>query len=626
MCGINGFNWGDKVLIQKMMASTVHRGPDDSGEISISSSWSLGHNRLSIVDLSSNGHQPMEIGDGNLSIVFNGEIYNFKEIREELLGLGYRFRSQTDTEVVISAYKEWGESCVHKFNGMFAFAILNKTTREVFIARDRVGIKPLYYYAKNGKFIFSSEIKAILVHGISSELDIDSLNSIFRVLYVPAPKTAWSNIQKLPPGHVMNVSKIGEAKVKQYWSIPESSEITDKRFILDETKRLLLDSVRLQLVSDRPVGIFLSGGLDSTIIAGIASQMSQNIQTFSVGYEDTEESDKYNNDRILAKKTSEIFGTKHHEYILSANDIADNIEKSIYHMDEPISNHIQAVNMLLAQKVSTQATVVLGGDGGDELFGGYERYYYNQLIERWQKLPGLIRRSLIGKIPFALLGRDSSFDAFQTPPGVDRYLNFFAKKENVVASFLKPEFNRPNFTRNYFKSLYFKNIESDFTRQLMRTDVYSWLPNESLVRSDKMSMSASIEQRVPFLDHRLIEFADRIPVHYKLGKKGFGALNIGRGYGGKVILREAMEEFLPEHVLKAPKWGWFSPAAKWIRGPLFPLMKEVLSPGYNKGTENMLDFNVLNDMLDKHVRKEKYALNELWLVMTFQIWFRKFMN
>ena len=608
-----------------MMATTLHRGPDDSGDF-VSDRWSLGHNRLAIIDLSANGHQPMETADGRYTIVFNGEIYNFKDIREELIALGDKFISRTDTEVILYAYARWKEMCVNKFNGMFAFAILDKESGEVFIARDRIGIKPLYYYSKNRKFIFSSEIKAILDHPVPRTLDIDALNLLMRVLYIPAPKTIWQDIYKLPPAHYMRVSAAGNVSLTKYWEIQKQPLLTDKAQILAETKRLLKDSVRLQLVSDRPVGIFLSGGIDSTIVTGIASSLSKNISTFSVGYEETEEASKYNNDKILARKTAEHFKTHHHEYKLSAKDVIDNIKKSIYHMDEPISNHVQSVNMLLAEHVAKDATVVLGGDGGDELFGGYERYYYNNLIEKFQRIPAWLRNSAVMKLMFSIAGKAQAYELFQTRAGVDRYLGFFAKKETLVRKILTTKYNRPAVTREYFNDLYFKNVENNFTCQFMRTDVYSWLPSESLVRSDKMSMAASIEQRVPFLDHRLVEFADRIPVNLKLGRKGLSVFSVGRKYKGKAILREAMAEYLPTHVLNAQKWGWFSPAAKWVRGPLLPLMKEVLSPDYNKGTAEVFDFPALQSMLDNHINKKTYALNELWAVMTFQLWYRKFMK
>ncbi len=625
MCGIHGFNFTDKDLIDKMIGETKHRGPDDSGFF-LSSGWSLGHNRLSIIDLSSDGHQPMHTKDGRYSIVFNGEIYNFQEIKNELLSKGYQFFSKTDTEVILFAYQEWGKECLKRFNGMFAFALLDNKTEELFLARDPIGIKPLYYHYENGRFIFASEAKAILRHGISRELDTEAMNMYFRLLYVPAPFTIWKKIRKLEAGSYATV-KNGELVLGRYWNYPDTPLLSDKREMETEIKRLLLDSVKLQLVSDRPIGVFLSGGIDSTIITGLMSTLTPHVQTFSVGFEETEESEKYNNDMKVARQTAKHFGTAHNEYTLSSRQIIDALPSAIYHMDEPISNHVQAVNMLLAKSVREKATVVLGGDGGDELFGGYERYYYNYLIDSFQKLPSFLRTNAATGMLLKSLQREDLFRKLNTPPGVSRYMEFFAQKEKMIASFLKPSVNAPGATESVLEDLYFKKTDSsDFTRQFMRTDVLSWLPSESLARSDKMSMAAGIEQRVPFLDHRLVEFADRIPVRYKIGAKGLRFGSVGHHYEGKLILKSAMKEYLPEFVLSQPKWGWFSPAAKWIRGEMEPLLREVLDPGFNAETAAFFDFGVLNKILDDHISKKHYALNTLWSVMTFQLWYKQFMK
>lgn len=618
MCGINGFNFKDDGLIQKMNQKVLHRGPDDSGVFS-SSHWSLGHNRLSIIDLSEKGHQPMQSPDKRYVITYNGEIYNYLDIKKELQQKGYSFNSKTDTEVILYAYQEWGSDCLQKLNGMFALAILDTEKEELFIARDRIGIKPLYYYHKGSQFIFSSEVKAILEHGVDAPLDYDALNIYFRLLYVPSPKTMWQNIYKLEPGHYAVVAQNGDIKKTRYWEFKNESLFTDKEAVKKGMSELLHDSVKKQLMSDRPVGVFLSGGIDSTIIAGIMSKMSDKVNTFSIGFEETEEAEKYNNDFLVARRTAGQLKTDHHEYLVSAKNVLDNVEASIYHMDEPISNHIQAVNMLLARHASESVKVVLGGDGGDELFGGYERYYYNAVVETLAALPG-------AKLAASILGKSVLREKLDSKPGVERYLSFFAQKEGVVSLFLKSR-NNPSVLPNFMEERYFKHVDDkDFTRQFMQTDVLSWLPDESLVRSDKMSMSSGLEQRVPFLDHRLVEFADRIPARWKLGHKGLGFANIGKHYQGKAILREAMGEYLPQYVLDQPKWGWFSPAAKWLRGPLKPLMREVLSPSYCAGTRDLFDFKVLNGMLDDHISKKAYALNTLWSVMTFQLWYRKFME
>lgn len=625
MCGINGFNFIDNDLIHKMNEITKHRGPDDAG-VFLSANYSLGHNRLSIIDLSRAGHQPMHSKDKRYTIVYNGEIYNFLDIKKELIAKGYTFVSNTDTEVILCAYAEWGRDCLEKFNGMFAFAILDNQTEQLFLARDRVGIKPLYYYHKDGAFIFSSEAKAIFKHKIDKIINKDALNIYFRLLYVPAPLTIWKNIFKLEPGHYALV-KEGKLEIKRYWNIEEKPLIYDRKYLESEISRLLTDSIKMQLVSDRPVGVFLSGGIDSTIIAGVASSFSKNIKTFSVGFEKTVQSEKYNNDARVAKKTAQYFGTVHCEYVPSAEDIKKNIEETIYHMDEPIANSIQVINLLLSREASKQVTVVLGGDGADELFGGYERYYYNYLIDRFQKIPKFLRKNIIIETTFNIVGKSVLYEKINTPPGVSRYLNFLTQKEDQIGSFLRKEYNNSVIVTEWYKKLYFNTVdEQNFTRQFMRTDLLSWLPSESLVRSDKMSMASGLEQRVPFLDHRLVELADRIPLEYKIGEKGMLIGRSGTGYKGKDILKKAMSAYLPDFVLDQPKWGWFSPAAKWIRGDLKGYFEEVLSPSYCEGTKDMFDFDEIQKILKDHQSGEKYALNTLWSIFTFQIWYKKFMK
>lgn len=609
-----------------MIETTVHRGPDDAGHF-ISKNWSLGNNRLAIIDLSADGHQPMRSQDKKFIITYNGELYNYLDIKKELEQKGRKFASRSDTEVILSAYQEWGIDCLQKFNGMFAFAILNTETEELFLARDHIGIKPLYYYHRAGKFIFSSEVKAILRHQVEAPLNFDALNIYFRLLYVPSPLTVWQNIFKLPPAHYALVSKEGSVKIERYWKLKNEPLLSDKEYIKKQISDLLCDAVKRQMTSDRPIGVFLSGGIDSTIITGIMSALSDKVSTYSVGFEATEQAEKYNSDFLAARRTARHFNTQHHEYVLGAADVLANLEKAVFHMDEPISNHVQTVNLLLAGWASESVKVVLGGDGGDELFGGYERYYYNSLLDMAQKLPAFLRRSNVSKLLVRAIGKGNWYEKINAEPGVGRYLSFFAQKEDVISSFLANDINEPQVLPEFLRSRYFQEVDKkDFTRQFMRADILSWLPDESLVRSDKMSMAWGLEQRVPFLDCRLVELADRIPVAYKIGGRGLKFFTARKHHEGKMILREAMRQYLPDFVLRQPKWGWFSPAAKWLRGPLRPLAQEVLSPSFCAGTRDLLNFKALPKILEYHITKKRYALNTLWSVMTFQLWYKRFME
>src|SRR3989338_6720255 len=352
MCGINGFNFGSEELKKKMNSKVKHRGPDGDG-VFVCDSISLGHTRLAIIDLSENAAQPMFNFDDSLVLTFNGEIYNFQEIRSQLQQKGYQFRSNSDSEVILNAYTEYGTECLQKFNGIFAFTIYDRRDNSIFLARDRVGIKPLYYYwdpsASSGqaKFIFSSEIKAILEHDINRAVDFDALNIYFRVLYVPAPLTMFKGIRKLEAGSYL-VFKNGGLENKRYWQPDDFVDLPDEAEARAEIKKLMKDAVRLQLISDRPVGVFLSGGIDSTVITGIASEyLREKVKTFSVRYDI--DSGKFNSDADLAKQTSEYYKTDHHEFLVSGQDAAKNLFDVIKHMDEPVANATQIATYLLSK-------------------------------------------------------------------------------------------------------------------------------------------------------------------------------------------------------------------------------------------------------------------------------------
>ena len=332
---------------------------------------SLAHNRLSIIDLSSAGRQPMTTPDGRWTIVFNGEIYNYRELRAELEKLGESFVSTSDTEVLLHAFARWGQAVLPRLNGIFAFAVWDRDERALTLVRDQIGVKPLYYCIDGERLIFSSEIKAILQSGIARDLDADALNTYLRLLYVPSPKTVYRGIMKLPPGAaaVFRGRKFG---LRRYWRLKEGERIASYPEAVDGVRERTLVAVQRQLVSDRPLGVFLSGGIDSTsVLAAMrAIQPGGEIKTFTVGYEKTDQAEKYNADARIARETSKFFGTTHHEFVLSADDVLSNFEKIIWHMDEPIANHVQPSTYVIARESKPEITVALGGDGGDELFGG----------------------------------------------------------------------------------------------------------------------------------------------------------------------------------------------------------------------------------------------------------------
>jgi len=615
MCSINGFNFKNEKLIKEMVDITRHRGPDQEG-FYCNEKVSLGQARLSIIDLSEKGRQPIWNENKSICILCNGEIYNFKELRKELQKKGHKFFSHSDSEVILHLYEEKGERCVEDLNGIFAFVIFDKNKDKLFLARDRVGVKPLYYYFDGERFIFSSEIKAILCHSVPREIDQDALIHYFQLFFVPSPFTLFKNIYKLAPAHCL-IFKNEKIVIKEYWKIKDLPEIESKEEAIKGIKSLFRDSVKRQLVSDRPLGIFLSGGIDSTSVLGIASEfISGQVKTYSVGFDINVERDKYNRDFQLARQTSKYYNTSHHELLISDIDARNNIEKVIWHMEEPISNPTQIATFLLAKEAKKQVTVVLGGDGGDELFGGYPRYYLSKLIDRFQLLPSFLRKNFI---PYSLLElilqKKDLKKKLNISPGASRYLSYMGQKTKTLSQVLNKKFG-VELTKDFFKKYYPENKFKDQTKYLMYLDFSIWLPDESLIRSDKMTMAFGIEERVPILDHRLIELAFRIPTKYKVkGKKK-----------NKWIFQEAMKEYLPPHVLNKEKRGWFSPAAKWLRMGLKDFAYEVLSPNYCSETQKYFNFPQIRKILDDHISGKKYNLDIIWSLLTFQIWYKTFIK
>ncbi|KKT29481.1 asparagine synthase (glutamine-hydrolyzing) [Candidatus Giovannonibacteria bacterium RIFCSPLOWO2_12_FULL_44_25] len=592
MCAINGFNFKDEGLILKMNLATRHRGPDGAG-IFLDDKISLGHNRLSIIDLSDAAKQPMESGDERLIIVFNGEIYNFKELKKELANF-YNFKTLSDTEVILAAYKKWGPEAVKKLNGIFAFAIWDKEKRELFLARDPIGVKPLYYFLGQNKFVFSSEIKAILEHDVPRILDRGAFNHYLRVLYTPAPHTMFEGIYKFPAAHYGVLSAkdgSGELKLMKYWDIDKVEYFNAPlKKIAEDLRGEVLKAVKRQLISDRPIGLYLSGGIDSSAVLDAMREARSNIDTFSVGFTLPNKSDeeKFNQDFYLARRTAKYYGTNHHEILLSEDDASEYFEKTIYQLDEPIANPTAIPMMKLAEFTKSKwVDVVLGGDGGDELFGGYERYRLSRALNY---VPGA---SLV------------------LPEGVRKFARFMFQKDPVLREVMSDQFFDRNisysfFTEHYFKSNPFKTFEELF----MSVDRRTWLVDESLMRTDKMSMSSAVEARVPLLDKDLIEFAARVPLKYKVGL-----------FDKKIILKEAFRGRIPDFLLNQPKRGWFSPGAKWLRNPKIRAAAEhILSRDYYNETAPIFNWANIDKILKDHVEGRKYNFNVLWSILSFQVW------
>lgn len=605
MCGISGFNWKDESKVAEMVQALSRRGPDADG-IFVDEGISLGHNRLSIIDLSSNANQPMFDNEKELVIVFNGEIYNFEEIKRELEG-EYKFKTKSDTEVILAGYRKWGKDVVNKLNGIFAFAIWDKRKEELFCARDHAGVKPFYYFWDGERFIFASEMKAILKHDIPRTLNKNAFNHYMRVLYVPEPMTMIENIHKLPLKSTL-ILKGNNLSVAKYHDPARKANHLSYKKTTSVLREKVISAVGRQLVSDVPVGVYLSGGIDSSVVLFSMTQFSKNIETFSVGFElgEGEEKEKFNSDFNLARKTADFFGTKHNTLLISAKDARDSFEEVVSQCDDPVSNPTSIAMMLLAKFAKSKVSVVLTGSGGDELFGGYDRYRMALWAYYYKKMPRFLKA--VGNTHTRLSKLDYGSE-------IDLFAQFMFEKDDKLSKVISPSiFKQDTHIKKYFQDRYLSQCEGDPAGCFMSIDQKSWLPDHFFMLSDKMSMASALEERVPLADKELVAFSKTMPRSYKVDL-----------FRTKKILKDAFRNDLPEFLFDQPKRGWFSPGAKWLRNPDFAkFAKEVLSQNYYEGTKTLFNWPNVEEMLDKHISKEKYNLTILWAILTFQVWAKKY--
>lgn len=604
MCAINGINWADKAVVEKMNEATRHRGPDGTA-VAVGRGVTLGHNRLAIIDLSDRSAQPMATTTGSLTITYNGELYNYKELKAEIGGR-YPFQSEGDTEVILAAYALWGSECVKKFNGMFAFAIWDANAQSLFLARDHAGIKPLHYYFDGKKFIFSSEAKGIIAAGVPTKLNADALSMYFRLSYVPAPYTLFENIRSLHPGHTLMLS--GTTLTEgQYWHLEDRPDRSLSLKAASERLNGLLDaSVKRQLISDRPVGLFLSGGLDSSAVLSAASSVHPSIDTFTMRFMLPKgmEEEKFNADAELARVVSKHFGSRHHEITLSPEEVPSLLLKAAHALDVPVSNPTIPAMLKLSKMTAQTSTVVLNGDGGDELFGGYTRYRYSKRIIGYQNAVPLPLRYLLGMHP--------TLRKVIKRPGVDLFAQFMFQKDAVLAGVLSGQLITQS-ARNLFAERHFAPSDREFVRRFMDADREGWLPDEALMRTDRTTMAASLEGRVPFLDKGIMEFAATVPTKLKVDMRKT-----------KILPRHAFSHRLPREIIGQKKRGWVSPGAKWLRDPkVLAFVTEALSSNYAPLTSELFDFQAVRQVLDGHVSGKKYNLYLLWSILTFQLWARE---
>lgn len=608
MCGINGFTYRDESRIRMMNEQTKHRGPDGNG-IFVDDQVSLGHNRLSIIDLSDLAAQPMTSQDGRYVIVYNGEVYNFKELRETLISRGVVCKTTGDTEVVLEYFAQFGIDGLTHLNGIFSFAVYDIQEKTTYVVRDRRGIKPLFYTIHNGKFIFSSDARALFVHDIPKKISVHALNLFFRLQYVLSPHTMWEGVMSVPPGQV-GIVRDGGISFQNFVQEEKGALITNYR----DAKRLVKETVTCatvsQLVSDRPLGIFLSGGIDSSVLASIlAKQSTKPTHSFSVGFESDREQEKYNVDATLARKTADHFGFTHHEIMMTGKDAVTYFEEVVRMMDVPVANHIEVATWMLAREATKEVKVVLGGDGGDEVFLGYDRYYYY----RWYDYVRA-QKNLLAHQPFASLMKFAqkkypSLAKLSSPNQLTLFMSMMSQKEATMASLLTHEANSSFATLSSY-ARFFMEERDDTARLCAEVDMQSWLVDESLIRSDKLSMAHGLEQRVPFLDNTVVSLAQRLPTSFLLDNRTVG----------KKILRDAFADDLLPEVLRAKKRGFFSPSAKWLRGDMKEFAYTVLSPDYCESTKHLFQWENIRVLLDDHIAMRKYGLTPLWSLITFQVW------
>lgn len=627
MCGITGFcSFNNSILnpietLRDMTDAISHRGPDDAGYLIVKTDYGivgLGHRRLSIIDLSSSGHQPMTDELKGLSIVFNGEIYNYKAVKQELLSLGYSFKSSSDTEVILKAFKHWGESCADHFIGMFAFAIFDKTKNKLFLCRDRLGVKPLYYYEKDNVLMFTSELKSfhknVLFH---KEINQDSLSNYLQTGYVTPNKSIYKNVQKLQPGHwlVYNLST-KTAHLKSFWTLDDTRRNTlfnSTNDIIEELEPIMKSAFNYRMVSDVPVGVFLSGGVDSTLLtATLAQNNHRELTTFTIGF-----NEKKYDEAKYAREVSQYFNTNHIEEYCSVKDAYHIFPDLVDIYDEPFGDNSALPMIMLSRIASNHLKVVLSADGGDELFAGYPSYkLVDSYLKYAFKVPGNLR-PMIAKHTKRLV---SGFRNNKTASILNVILNILESKQYQKMSdaingpFSDVEINallNINWTKEDTSK--FINYTDDFVRELQMIDIENYLLEDILVKVDRATMSASIESREPFLDHRLVEFALQIPSRFNMYNKN-----------QKWILKEILRKYMPHYEFNRPKRGFDVPIGQWMLKELNEYYHYYLSEDKIKESSvfNFDQIKVYKDLLESN-KNIRGLHRKLWFVLVYQAWQEK---
>ena len=649
MCGICGIlNYGnanatfDESLLVKMSDSIRHRGPDDSGTfISPDKRVGFGFRRLSIVDLSPTGHQPMHSPDGNITIIFNGEIYNHLVLRREFEAKEYRYKSRSDTETIIYAYQEYGLDFVHKLLGMFALALWDESKKRLVLARDRIGIKPLYYTISGGNFIFGSEIKALLQHpAVHRELSQEAMNHYLTFMISPAPMTMFKDVYKLEPGHILTVESDGRTQNRLYWEpvpagaqpsigfdgtrVAQSELVTETYPMTEDScvqtiRTLLKQSIKDRMMSDVPFGVFLSGGIDSsTNVALMAELMNKPVDTFSVGFRDLE---KYN-ELEFARQIAKEFKTHHHEIIIDQKDAFEFLPKLIYHQDEPLADPVCIPLYFVSKLARDNGTIVVQvGEGSDEQFAGYqsmlrELSFYNTIWKRYAALPGFARTALYRAAEAVLRPTHHylALDYIRKAVDGDEFfwggaINFTETHKRLLYNGMTyPGSSTASFARRWHQDVLRCDPDADYLKRMIYLEFRHRLPELLLMRVDKVSMATSVEARVPFLDHRLVEFSMKIPASMKI-----------RNGKSKYILKKAVEGIIPNNIIHRKKQGFAAPITEWLRTDWASFAKAKLTSS-ELMRQDYFCKDFVSGLIQRNQNGSREAGNSMWNLLNLTLW------
>ncbi|HEV7682858.1 MAG TPA: asparagine synthase (glutamine-hydrolyzing) [Pyrinomonadaceae bacterium] len=628
MCGIAGFvDFQDAInarvaetraqIIDDMCRVIRHRGPDDQG-VMLKPGVALGMRRLAIIDLAG-GHQPISNEDHSVTIVFNGEIYNYRELQAELQTRGHQFRTNSDTETIVHAYEEFGASCVDHLRGMFAFAIWDDRAKTLFIARDRVGKKPLYYsVTRGGTLVFGSELKSLLEHpDVERTINPQAIDAYFSLGYVPDPISIFENVEKLPPGHHLTFSN-GRLTVERYWDFSYNTNGNGHKAAdyLEELRALLSEAVKLRLVADVPLGAFLSGGIDSSTVVGLMAQhMDQPVKTFSIGFnEDSYDELKY------ARLTAQKFGTDHHEFMVTP-DICDVVDQLAWHFDEPFADSSAIPTYVVSKLAREHVKVVLTGDGGDELFAGYSRYVTERNRSKFDWVPRVVKNSLMDPLsralPHGAWGRNYLQNVSLDP--ISRYLDTVSvftglNKSSLYSADFSDQLRDSSHLSSYFHELS-RNVKTNAPLDsLLYIDSKTYLPGDILTKVDRMSMAVSLEARVPLLDHKLIEFVTRIPASMKLA-----------GVETKHLFKQAIGDLVPAEIVNRPKQGFGVPIQQWINLQLRERIRDTLNDPRTL-ERGYVTREYVGLLLDEHERGRRDHAMALWSLLMLELWHRQYVD